>query len=155
MRERKGAWVSKREPGMLGPCIRVRASLTQRTVLAPCLGVINLDCSAAVGYPPFSALGLCSSSHMRDKALESGAATVRGSWWKLPKERGKFWILCFSLTYLCFTDFEIFPIIKIHLSDYSSNSFSGQSPLQKNCFSHTKICGEKMDHLVLTSSPCS
>lgn len=124
-----GAWVCKWEPGVLGSCIWARASSAHKTVLALCLKVIDLDFCAVVGYPPFSALWL-HSSHVRDKALGSEAATVCVSWWKLPKDGANFGS-CFSLTYLCFTHFLAFHItvIKIHFSGCSSPVPVTENPL--------------------------
>lgn len=155
-----GARVRKWGPGVLGARFWARASSAHRTALAPCLGWPWFHCCCGV------ASFFCSLPPQLPCERQS-----TGVWSscclcylvEIAKGGGKFWILCFSLTYLRFTHFLVFPIpiIKIHLSNQlqpsSSNreSFSCQSPLQRNYFSHTKICGQNKNHLVLTSSPCS
>lgn len=80
----------------------------------------------------------------------------------IAKGGGKFWILCFSLTYLCFTHLLDFPetVIKIHPSDGSSPVLATESPLVarhlcKKLLQPDQNIWEKENHLVLTSSPCS
>lgn len=155
-----GARVRKWGPGVLGARFWARASSAHRTALAPCLGSPWFHCCCGV------ASFFCSLPPQLPGERQS-----TGVWSscclcylvEIAKGGGKFWILCFSLTYLRFTHFLVFPIpiIKIHLSNQlqlsSSNreSFGCQSPLQRNYFSHTKICGQTKNHLVLASSPCS
>lgn len=156
-----GVRVGKWESGVLGARLWARASSAHRTALDLCLEVIDLDSSAAVEYPPFSAPA-CSApmretKHWGLKQLLFVSAV--GNY----QRRGKFWILCFSLTYFCFTHFLVFPttVIKIHLSDQlqpnSSNRepFSCQSPSTKKLLQPYQNMWKKRNHLVLTSSPCS